>query len=98
MLFTILSHEAVSFKIKTETLVKKIQDEVKLYQGNWELIEKALKNKIEAGIQAFAAHTFISVTWYGYLKNQKKGAWINNGKNILFNLNDFITIFSLVRS
>jgi len=34
-----------ALKTKTEALVKKVQDEVKLYQGNLALIEKVLKKK-----------------------------------------------------
>jgi len=34
-----------ALKAKTEGLVKKVQDEVKLYQENLALIEKALKKK-----------------------------------------------------
>ena len=42
---TLKPKQLSALKIKTEGLVKKVQDEVKLYQGNLALIEKVLKKK-----------------------------------------------------
>ena len=58
-----------ALKAKTEVLVKKVQDEVKLYQGNLELIEKVLKKNRHWHTRMFSE----------YLCHQHIG-WIFNSK------------------